>query len=1117
MDFRTYAKENIVIFDGAMGTTIQTYDLSEDDFGGYPGCNEYLNICNGNLIYEIHSNFLKAGAKVLETNTFGGTRLVLSEFGLEDKVYEINFKGAQIARKAADKFGCFVAGSMGPGTKLPSLGHISYDDLYQMYKEQSNALIDGGIDLFIIETCQDILQVKSAINAVLDTMEEKNVDLPVMVSVTLEQNGTMLLGSDISSVITSLSDYPIFSLGINCSLGPDMMERFLADFRANFKSKISCIPNAGLPETINGKFVYNMTPDKMSAIMYDLVKKYDIDIVGGCCGTTYEHIKKISEKLKTLKPSVKDDNFSAKGLVSSLYTSTSLTQDPPPTLIGERANANGSKAFRELLLKDDFGGMLKVAKDQEGSSHLIDVCVAYAGRDEIKDISKFVSMLNQKLIAPIVIDSTDPNAILESLKRYAGKPVINSINLEDGGEKLHQILNIVKKFPAAVIALTIDEKGMAMDAKSKFNIAKRIYNIWVNEYNLNPEDLIFDPLTFSIGSGDKTLIYAALETIEAIKMIKQNLKGVKTVLGVSNVSFGLSADSRTILNSVFLSKSVKAGLDMAIVHAIKVIPETNINPEELKLCNSLIEGKENTLDKFIEYFSKREGTFKDKRVDENLPDEEKIKSKLIKGDLTNLEGILDRLLLKYKPVDIINKILMPAMQHVGELFGSGKMLLPFVLQSAEVMKKSVNYLEKFMKKNTAEVKGRVVLATVKGDVHDIGKNLVDIILSNNGYEVYNLGIKVEVQDMIKKAQEVNADAIGMSGLLVKSTLIMKENLQEISKHNMNLKILLGGAALTEGYVSNECEPIIPGAVFYCRDAFNAITYLSGENTNIKKIKKSDRNQKITIKSDINRIDRSANIDVNPPFIGCKVVDNIKISEFSQFINKYTLFTTRWGFKKNNMTESEFDKILKDANDTFNQMLETVINENIITPKVSYGYFYCKAENNYLKIYNESKLEVEVFHFPRQSKEPYLCLSDYFKAVEFDILPIQVVTIGEKTVQFCQKLHNESKYKDYFLYHGLFTEITEGLAEYWHLKIRQELKIDNEYDKNIESILRQKYQGKRYSFGYPSCPDLQGNETIGKLLNMKSIGVDLTETFLMVPEFSTSAIILYNPKAEYFTE
>jgi 5-methyltetrahydrofolate--homocysteine methyltransferase len=860
-----------------------------------------------------------------------------------------------------------------------------------------------------------------------------------------------------------------------------------------------------------------MTPDKMADIMYDLVKKYDIDIVGGCCGTTYEHIKKISEKLKTITPSVKDDNFSAKGLVSSLYTSTSLTQDPPPTLIGERANANGSKAFRELLLKDDFDGMLKVAKDQEGASHLIDVCVAYAGRDEIKDISKFVSMLNQKLIAPIVIDSTDPNAILESLKRYAGKPVINSINLEDGGEKLHQILKIVKYFPAAVIALTIDEKGMAMDAESKFSIAKRIYDIWVNEYNLNPEDLIFDPLTFSIGSGDKTLTYAALETIEAIKMIKQNLKGAKTVLGVSNVSFGLSADSRTILNSVFLSRAVKAGLDMAIVHAVKVIPETNINPEELKLCNNLIDGKEKALDQFIEYFSKREGTFKDKKVDENLPDEEKIKSKLIKGDLTELESLLDSLLINLKPVDIINKILMPAMQEVGELFGSGKMLLPFVLQSAEVMKKSVNYLERFMEKNTSEVKGKIVLATVKGDVHDIGKNLVDIILSNNGYEVYNLGIKVEVQDMIKKAQEVNADAIGMSGLLVKSTLIMKENLEEISKHNMNLKILLGGAALTEGYVVNECEPIIPGAVFYCRDAFNAITYLSEEKVTVRKASKSNKDKKSTLKSENTRIDRTVNLNINPPFIGYRSVEDIKIREFSNYINKYTLFTTRWGFKKNNMTESEFDEVLNTTNDTFNQMLETVISENIIVPKVSYGYFYCKAENNALKIYDESKSEIAKFEFPRQAKEPYLCLSDYFKDDEFDILPMQVVTIGEKTVEFCKKLHDESKYKDYFLYHGLFTEITEALAEYWHLKIRKELKIDNEYDKNIESILRQKYQGKRYSFGYPSCPDLQGNETIGKLLNMKSIGVNLTETFLMVPEFSTSAIILYNPNAEYFTE
>ncbi|MDK2791727.1 MAG: 5-methyltetrahydrofolate--homocysteine methyltransferase [Deferribacteres bacterium] len=1117
MNFKEFAQKNIVIFDGAMGTTIQSYELNESDFCGHPNCNEYLNICQENIIYEIHKNFFKAGAKVVETNTFGGTRLVLSEFGLEDKVFEINFKGAKIAKKAALEFNGYVAGSIGPGTKLPSLGHISYDDLFEMYVEQADALIDGGVDLFIIETCQDLLQVKAAINAVTHSMKNKNIELPIMVSLTLEQNGTMLLGSDISAIVATLSDYPVFSLGINCSLGPDMMEKFISDFRKIYNGRLSCIPNAGLPETINGKFVYNMTPDKMADIVYNLVKKYDLDIIGGCCGTTYEHIKKISEIVKDIKPSPKPFKISARGMVSSLYTGSSLTQDPPPAIIGERANANGSKAFRELLLKEDFDGMLKIAKDQEGSSHLIDVCVAYAGRNELKDIAKFVSLLNQKLIAPIVIDSTEPPAILEALKRYAGKPVINSINLEDGGEKLHKILNIVKQFPAAVIALTIDEKGMAMDANGKFEIAQKIYDIWVNEYNLNPEDLIFDPLTFSIGSGDKTLRYAALETIEAIKMIKNRLKGAKTVLGVSNVSFGLSPASRVILNSVFLSRAVKSGLDMAIVHATKVIPESSINPTELKLCNNLIDGKENALDEFIEYFSKQSGNTVDKVVDVNLSDEEKLKSKLIKGDLTELESLLDSLLINLKPVDIINKILMPAMQEVGELFGSGKMLLPFVLQSAEVMKKSVNYLERFMEKNTSEVKGKIVLATVKGDVHDIGKNLVDIILSNNGYEVYNLGIKVEVQDMIKKAQEVNADAIGMSGLLVKSTLIMKENLEEISKHNMNLKILLGGAALTEGYVVNECEPIIPGAVFYCRDAFNAITYLSEEKVTVRKASKSNKDKKSTLKSENTRIDRTVNLNINPPFIGYRSVEDIKIREFSNYINKYTLFTTRWGFKKNNMTESEFDEVLNTTNDTFNQMLETVISENIIVPKVSYGYFYCKAENNALKIYDESKSEIAKFEFPRQAKEPYLCLSDYFKDDEFDILPMQVVTIGEKTVEFCKKLHDESKYKDYFLYHGLFTEITEALAEYWHLKIRKELKIDNEYDKNIESILRQKYQGKRYSFGYPSCPDLQGNETIGKLLNMKSIGVNLTETFLMVPEFSTSAIILYNPNAEYFTE
>jgi len=1114
MDFISFARDNIVLFDGAMGTTIQNYNLKDSDFCGYPGCNEYLNICQKDLIFEIHANFLKAGAKVVETNTFGATRLVLSEYKLEDKVYEINFNGAAIAKKTADKFNGFVAGSIGPGTKLPSLGHISFDDLYTMYLEQATALIDGGVDLFIIETCQDLLQVKAAILGVIEANKDRNKNLPIMVSVTLEQNGTMLLGSDLFAVATLISNYPVFSIGINCSLGPDMMEHYLSDLRKLYKGKISCIPNAGLPTVIDGKFVYSMTPQHMADIMASLVKKYDIDIIGGCCGTTYDHIKEMCKKINGLRPSLKAEKSGIAGAVCSLYTSVSLKQDPPPTLIGERANANGSKAFRELILKEDFDGMVKVAKDQEGMSHLIDVCVAYAGLDEVKYMSKLVFLLNQKLTAPIVIDSTDENAILEALKRYAGKPVINSINLEDGGKKLYEILNIVKKFPAAVIALTIDENGMAMDVENKFNIAKRIYDIWTKEYNLPPEDLIFDPLTFSIGSGDKSLRFAALETLKAINEIKTKLPGVKTVLGVSNVSFGLSPDSRTVLNSVFLSRAVKVGLDLAIVNPAKIIPETKIGEKELILCNNLIDGKDGALNEFINFFTTAKAI--DSNISsEKLSDEELLEKKLLDGDKENIEELLKKLLEKYKPVEIINNILMPGMQKIGELFGSGKMLLPFVLQSAEVMKKSVNFLEKFMEKKSDETKGKVVLATVKGDVHDIGKNLVEIILSNNGYEVYNLGIKVEASEMIKKAKEVNATAIGMSGLLVKSTIVMKENIQEIKENNLNLKVLLGGAALTKGFVDNECAPFLPGKVFYCRDAFDAIKYLSN-NENSENINKRDKKATAILSNYTQeRIDRTSKLKVTPPFIGYKIVKEVKFEDFKDFINKYTLINTRWGFKKGEFSESEYSKILKEAIDIYNDMIEKIEKEGLIEPKVSYGYFYCKANKNNLVVYDDKKEMVETFYFPRQKVSPYLCISDYFDDRDFDILPLQVVTIGEKPVSFCKELNSKYNYKEYFLYHGLFTEITEALAEYWHFNIRSELNILTEFDKSIESILRLKYQGRRYSFGYPACSDLEENATLGRLLHMNEIGVSLTETYLMVPEFSTSAIVVYNEKAEYF--
>ncbi|WP_273266081.1 methionine synthase [Flexistipes sinusarabici] len=1121
--FRKFAEKNIVVFDGGMGTTIQNESIPEALWGDFYGCNEYLNISAPEIMKNIHRKYFQAGADVAETNTFGATRLILSEYGLEDQVYEINVAGAKLARGAADEFSDkFVFGSMGPGTKLPSLSQISFDDLYEMYKEQSKGLMDGGVDGLIVETSQDLLQIKSALKAIFDNLEELKIDLPVCVSITVESTGTMLVGSDISAAAALIGSYPVFSLGLNCGLGPDMMHKPLSELTKYWNRSVSCIPNAGLPENVNGKTVYTMTPGKMAEIFKGLLDELPLNIIGGCCGTGYEHIKQLKNIAKSINPS--KPSGTAAGLSSSLYTSTSLTQTPPPAIIGERANANGSKAFRELLLNNDYEGMLNVAKEQEDAgAHFIDVCVAYAGRDEMFDMQHFVSLLNKTLSAPIVIDSTEPPVIETALKNYSGKPIINSINLEDGGGKLHKILKLVHDYPANVIALTIDENGMAMTADEKFKIAEKIYNIWTKQYNLAPEGLIFDPLTFSIGSGDTSLKFAAVETLNAIKMIKDRLKGAKTVLGVSNVSFGLSKESRVFLNAVFLEEAVKNGLDMAIVHASKLINLSSMDKHEINLCKNLIYGRENALNEFISHFSGK-SLQREEEVEEDITEEKALVKKLQKGDKKDLEKVIDTLLQKYKPFEIINDILMPGMKEIGELFGSGKMLLPFVLQSAEVMKKSVTYLEKFINKEDTETKGKVILATVKGDVHDIGKNLVEIILSNNGYEVYNLGIKVSVDEMIERAKEVKADAIGMSGLLVKSTGIMKENIAEIAQRQLDTTVLLGGAALTEGFVKNECEPLLKGKVHYCADAFSALKYLKIKPSQRRKI--SGKPQINQVKSDTTgdeqiRNDLSTDDIPIPPFWGSKIEENIDINDALKFMNRQTLYKTRWGYKKSSVsTEAEYIELLKnEADSEYNEILLKLNNEIKINPKVSYGYFKCQSSDETLNIYDaDEKLLADVV-FPRSSKPPFLSIPDYFKDIQsatFDVLPLQIVTLGSEPAEYTKQLKENHRYKKYFLLHGFFTELTEALAEFWHKRIREELKIDNKDADSIDGILNGKYRGLRYSFGYPSCPDLYGNKIIGDLLSMEKININLTETYQMVPEFSTSALIAHNPKAEYFT-
>lgn len=1116
MTLQEFAKNNIVIFDGAMGTSIQKVDISDSIWQGKNGCNEFLSIAYPDLIYNIHKGYFDAGANVAVTNTFGAISSVLAEYGLEDKVVEINQAAVKLARKAsAGKPNTFVSLSMGPGTKLASLGHTTYESLYNQYLQQAECV---DVDLYNVETAQDILQLKAAVNACRQANKIKGVNTPILVSFTVENNYTLLTGSDISAVAAVMGGLPIFALGLNCAMGPDMMEPAIANLSKIWNGNIYISPNAGMPETVDGKTVYPMDDKKFTNIMENLLNKYPISMAGGCCGTDTSHItmlynmahnKKVPERTK----------ITYNGEASSLFTAVSLIQDPKPAMIGERANATGSKAFRELLLADNIDGMTALCQSQEDTAHFIDLSLAYAGRSEIEDYKKIVPILNSSLQRPIVFDSTDPETIKASLERYSGKPIINSINFEDGGKKLHKMLAIVKEHPACMVALTIDEEGMAQTAEKKYEIAKRLYKVWVEEYSLPAEDLIIDTLTFSIGSGDETLKNAAIETLKAIKLIKENLKGVKTTLGLSNVSFGLAPASRPILNSVFLDECVKAGLDTAIVHASKLTPVANLSNDDVEHCLNLIYNKNNdALSKFMEHFANAK--LEDNTIDVELPPIEKLPLKIIKGDKTELDTIILELLKTNKAEDIINNILFPAMQHVGDLFGEGKMLLPFVLKSAETMKSAVSILEPHLTKEDGASKGNVVIATVAGDVHDIGKNLVDIIMSNNGFNVYNLGIKVPVNDMIQKAKEVNAAAIGMSGLLVKSTLIMKDNLEEIVKELPNVKIMLGGAALTNKFVNESCAPIMPEKIFYCKDAFDNIAVMDGSKKAAAPISKQmviehidefDENKEN--RAEIYKLKENEIPAVNS--FDTKVL-NVDIKEIAKYLNKPFLFSNIWGYKKKDLSCEDYDMLLNDtAIPELNSLMKDIINKKAAEPKVIYGFFKCRKDHNSVFIYSKDNALIHTFTFPDSKATPKYSLADYISSSDefYDIMPMQIVTLGERPAEYCAELFKANDYKNYFMAHGLFTELTESLAEYTHKLIRNELKIADK-NETVEDTIAGRYRSKRFSFGYPLCPDTENNNIIANMLQSERIGVTLSQSHQMHPEYSTSAFIIHHPNIKY---
>ena len=1168
MSFTELLAQKIVVFDGATGTHIQGQNLGADDFGGeqFNGCNEYLVVTKPSAVEKVHSDYLEAGADVVETDSFGSTSIVLAEYGIADKAYDLNFRAAQIARRVASDFSAggrprFVAGSMGPTTKLPSLGHITFDAMAAAYHEQARGLIEGGADLLCVETCQDLLQAKAALCGVFDCFAEIRRRVPVIVSVTVESTGTLLLGTEIAAALVALEPYDVDVIGMNCATGPKEMSEHVRTLCAGSPRPVFVMPNAGIPENVGGRAHYHLTPEELVRYLSHFVVDLGVGVVGGCCGTTPDHIRALARSVGGLAPKRRTIDFAPSA--ASLYQPVPLHVDPPPVLVGERTNANGSRQFRELLAAEDWEGIVAMGRGaaKEGA-HMIDVCAAYVGRDEASDMREIITRFNTQVTLPMVIDSTEAPVIEEALKRIAGRAVVNSINLEDGEERLNRVLPLCRRYGAAVIALTIDEQGMAKTADRKLAVARRIYDIATGRFGMRPGDLIFDALTFTLGSGDGEFRRAGLETLEGIRLIRKELPGVRTILGVSNISFGLSPEARHPLNSVFLHYAIEAGLDMAIVHAARIMPLYKIDEAGRELCRALVfderrfEGgpagdgtlTRDPLKDLMAHYAGKKGTQAAVRP-AGGPVEERLRLRVVDGDRSGLQQDLDEALKTHAALDIINTILLDGMKTVGELFGSGQMQLPFVLQSAEVMKAAVAHLENFMTKSAAAARGVLVLATVKGDVHDIGKNLVDIILTNNGYRVINLGIKVPVEAMLRAAEEHRADAIGMSGLLVKSTLVMKENLEVMNEQGITLPVILGGAALTRRYVEQDLRSVYRGTVLYAGDAFDGLRYmeqvvsgslvapaggggegdgeeaLTGTEAKIAMARKADDALGAGAPADVAGLVRSrVSTDVPipvPPFIGTRVVQDVPLADVFSFVNEIALIRGQWQVRRGKQTEEAYAVLLKDKiAPALAELKERIVREGLLRPAVAYGYFPCQSDGDDLIVYDAEGSRVRTrFTFPRQRGDRRLCLSDYFSSVasgRMDVVAFQLVTMGRRAAEESARLFASGDYRDYLYFHGMSVECAEALAELWHRNIRRELGIAGKDAPEIRRLFSQGYQGSRYSFGYPACPNLEDQTKLFELLDGERIGVRLTDEFSLEPEQSTNAIIVHHPEARYFT-
>jgi len=1159
--FLDLVRERVVVYDGAFGTYVQTLDLSAEDYGGesLEGCPEVLAVTRPDVIAGLHERYFAVGADVTETATFGAFATPLAEYGIPERTYELNVAAARIAKEVAADFARdgsprFVAGSIGPGTKMPTLGHIAYADLRDQYEEQARGLLDGGVDLFLVETQYDLLGLKAAVNGCRRAMAALGRHVPIQAQVTIEMTGTMLPGTEIGAALAAIDPLGVDIVGLNCATGPGEMGEHLRHLSQHSRIPISALPNAGLPSVVDGKMHYDLTPEGLLEAQSRFITELGVQVVGGCCGTDVDHIRLLAEHCKDLTPARREPVHQPGA--TSIYSFTPIEQDASVLLVGERTNANGSKAFREAMIAGDWDATVQMLKEQiAGGAHVVDVCVDYVGRDGTADMAEVASRFATQSTVPLMIDSTEPDVVETALERLGGRAILNSVNLEDGdapGTRLDRFLALAKEHGAAVVCTCIDEEGQARTAEWKLRAARAIHDIAVERYGLEPSDLIFDPLALTLGTGLEESRRDGLETIEGIRLIKEHLPGVHTTLGLSNISFGLKPAARHVLNSVYLHECAAAGLDSAIVHAGRILPLARIPDEQREACLDLIYDRRtddyDPLQRIIELFADVESVAQVKEDRSGWPVTERLKQRIIDGDRNGLvDELAEARAEGLAPLEIINDHLLAGMKVVGELFGSGEMQLPFVLQSAETMKAAVAHLEQFMERTGEDTsKGRIVLATVKGDVHDIGKNLVDIILTNNGYEVHNLGIKVPVGDMIAKAQEVGAHAIGMSGLLVKSTLIMRENLEELNQRGLSdLPVILGGAALTRSYVERDLREVYEGRLFYGRDAFEGLRTMDRLGA-IRRGEEPDEPGWGTVPStstvraragiaersdddaDVELPARSPEVDdvevPTPPFWGSRVVKGISIDEIAGYVNETALFRNQWQYRPETgaggekETDAEFKERLRPQ---LRAQLAQAKAEGLLQPAVVYGYFPANADGDDLVIWTDETAAAERvrFSFPRQRERPFLCIADFFRPVGqgLDVAAFHVVTMGHAVSERTAELFAADKYQDYVLLHGLGVEMAEALAELWHRRIREELGFADQDGPDLHGLFRQQYRGGRYSWGYPACPDLEDNETVAGLLEAARIGIEVSEDtgYQFQPEQSTSAIICHHPRAKYF--